>query len=130
VSLGNFSALVGGVLLVTMSGLAVAVRGGSDAAATTAAAVAGALLAALNAIGAFALVLWSRDKNTGTFMRAILGGMTVRMGFLVAASGVALRILGLAQGAFVSSLLIHFAVFLALELTAAHRSMPPRQVTR
>jgi hypothetical protein len=103
--------------------LGLALRGRrADAVGLLVASAAGACLAGVNAVAALALVLWSRERSTVAFMRAILGGMTVRLLLMLGAAAVALRVLGLAPAAFLPSLLAHFALFLAFELAAAHRT--------
>lgn len=86
-----------------------------------AAAAWGASLAVLNTLAAYRLVLWSRDKPTVPFFRAILGGMLVRMALLLFAVAVALRAAALPAVPFVVSLLGHFAAFLALETAVVWR---------
>lgn len=83
----------------------------------------GAALAALNALAAYRVVLWTRDKATLAFFRAILGGMIARMAVLLAAVAVALRAAALPAAPFLISLLGHFVVFLVLE-TAVVSRMP------
>jgi O-antigen/teichoic acid export membrane protein len=83
----------------------------------------GAALAVVNALAAYRLVLWSRDKTTVAFFRAILGGMIVRMALLLVAVAVALGAAALPVAPFLISLLGHFVVFLVLE-TAAVSRMP------
>jgi ABC-type glycerol-3-phosphate transport system permease component len=87
-----------------------------------AAALCGALVAAANALAAYALVVYSRRRSTLVFMRAILGGMTLRLGAMLVAIFVAVRVFELAQVPLVLSLLTHFTLFLGLELLAAHRA--------
>jgi hypothetical protein len=128
VSLAKFSMLVASVLVATTLAVAIGVSGRADAGLLLVAATTGSLLAGVNAVVAYALVLWSRERTTTVFMRAILGGMSARMLVLIGATALALRVFGLPQSAFVPSLLGHFAVFLALELAAAHRSV--RQAVR
>ena len=122
-SLAKFSMAIAGILAATTAAVAFGVSGRADARIVLTAAVSGASIAGLNAIAAFALVLWSRDRSTVVFMGAVLGGMAVRMGAMVAASVVAIRLFSLPMTVFVPSLLVHFMVFLALELSAAHRSV-------
>lgn len=85
-----------------------------------AAAAGGAGLAVVNTLAAYRLVLWSRDKPTVLFFRAILGGMLVRMAVLLLAVAVALRA-ALPALPFVVSLLGHFVAFLALETAVVSR---------
>jgi hypothetical protein len=85
---------------------------------------AGALLAGLNALAAYGLVLWSRGRSTGAFMKAILGGLTLRLLAMLLAVVLALRVLDLPELPFVASLLAHFVSFLVLELWQVQRSAP------
>ncbi len=118
------------VLAVTTLVVALGVAGRSDAGILLRAALGGSVLAGLNAITAFGLVLWSRERSTVVFVRAVLGGMAARMAAMVAAAVVALRLFDLPMTAFVPSLLAHFALFLVLELTAAHRTVQQRETAR
>jgi O-antigen/teichoic acid export membrane protein len=85
------------------------------------AAAGGAALAVVNALAAYRLVLWSRDKPTVAFFRAILGGMIVRMAVLLVAVVLALRAAALPAAPFLISLLGHFVVFLVLETAVVSR---------
>jgi hypothetical protein len=80
-------------------------------------------LTGLNAVAAYFLVCWSQSKPTAAFMTAVLGGMMIRMGIMLGAVLVALKILALPRTPVVVSLLASFTAFLALELwaTAARR---------
>lgn len=80
------------------------------------AALLGSGLAALNSVAAYFLVLWSRPRPTGAFMKAILGGMVGRMGILLAAVVVGVLGLGLPSIPLAVSLLSYFVVYLVLEL--------------
>jgi hypothetical protein len=84
------------------------------------AALLGGALAALNAITAYLLVLWSASRPTGAFLRAILGGMVGRMAFLLAAVVGAVLGLGLPSVPLTVSLLPYFVLFLVLELAVLH----------
>jgi hypothetical protein len=88
------------------------------------AALLGGALAALNAITAYLLVLWSASRPTGAFLKAILGGMVGRMAFLLAAVLVAVLGLGLPSVPLAVSLLSYFVLFLVLELAVLHRRAP------
>lgn len=112
-----------GVVAATVS-LTMAVSAQTLGARPAQAVSAGALLAGLNALAAYALVLWSRGRSTGAFMKAILGGLTARLLAMLAAVVLALRVLGLAEAPFVASLLGHFVLFLVLELWLVQRGAP------
>ena len=90
--------------------------------------VSGAALAALNTILAYFLALWSASRSTTVFMKAVLGGMLLRMAFMLAAVVAGILILDLPRVPLVISLLAFFVLFLVLELTILHRrtSTPAR----
>jgi len=121
VSFARYAQVVGavaGISLVALWPLADRLGAGGWAAAAW-----GAALAVLNALAAYGLVLWSQDRPTVSFFRAILGGMLARMTLILAAVMVALRAAALPAVPFVISLLAHFVVFLVLE-TAVVSRMP------
>jgi hypothetical protein len=92
-----------------------------------AAAALGAGLAAVNALAAYFLLVWSEHRSPTTFLRAVLGGMAGRMAFLLAAFVAAVLVLDLPKVPLAISLLGYFVVLLALELTVAHqRTSSPR----
>jgi hypothetical protein len=85
------------------------------------AAVAGALLAAVNSIVAYGLALWSKGRSTKAFMGAVLGGTLGRMAVLLAAVTGAILLLELPRVPLVASLLGYFIVFLVVELVQVQR---------
>lgn len=91
------------------------------AAGNRSAALAGALLAAVNTLAAYALVLWASSRSTNAFMGAVLGGMVGRMGLMLAAVVAAVLFLGLPKVPLAVSLLGYFVVFLVFELTVLQR---------
>jgi len=114
VSFARYGLIVAGILLASLPVL-LAALGDSDSGVRNAVAL-GALLAALNTLTAYGLVLWSAGRSTTAFMRAILGGMVARMGVLLAAVVAAVLVLGLPKVPLAVSLLAYFVSFLALEL--------------
>ena len=82
-SFGKYGLLVAGILIASLPVLFAALAGAGEDARR--AALLGALLAALNTLVAYGLVVWSAGRSTGVFMRAILGGMVGRMAVLLAA---------------------------------------------
>ena len=90
--------------------------------------VGGAALAALNTILAYFLVVWSASRSTGVFMKAVLGGMVVRMGLMLAAVVAGVLVFDLPKVPLAISLLAFFVLFLIMELTILHRrtSAPAR----
>ena len=81
----------------------------------------GAVLAVLNTLAAYRLVVWSAGKPTVTFFRAILGGMLARMTVLLLAVVAAIRGADLPAVPLVVSLLGHFVAFLVLETAILSR---------
>ena len=90
------------------------------------AAVAGAGLAVLNALGAYAIVLWSERRSTNVFLGAVLGGMLGRMALLLAAVVAGVLLLGLPKLPLALSLLAYFVVFLVLELAILQKMTTPQ----
>jgi len=116
VSFGRYAALVVVVVTVSLGGLWPVLAAGNRTAA-----VAGALLAAVNTLGAYGLVLWASGRSTNAFMGAVLGGMVGRMGLMLAAVVAAVLVLGLPKVPLAVSLLGYFVVFLVFELTVLQR---------
>jgi hypothetical protein len=109
------AAAVGGPLALLAS-----VKGATDPLLVRSAAY-GAVLAGVNAIVAYALVLWSQGRGTKAFMGAVLGGMLGRMAFLLAAVVFGISVLDLWRIPLVIGLLSYFVFFLVLELGILHR---------
>jgi hypothetical protein len=120
VSLGRYTLVVLALLGAGLGATWVPLLKGLEPRARGAAFLGGAL-AALNAITAYSLVLWSASRPTGAFMKAILGGMVGRMAFLLAAVILAVLGLGLPSVPLAVSLLAYFVLFLVLELAVLHK---------
>jgi hypothetical protein len=95
-----------------------------DAAARIAAIV-GGVLAAMNSLAAYALVLWSAPRGTNVFLGAVLGGMVGRMGVLLCAVVAGILGLGLPKLPLAFSLLGYFVVFLVIELAILQKRTTP-----
>lgn len=122
-SLGRYSLIV---LAIVAGGLALAwplgLRGLEPRARW--AALYGGVLAALNTLLAYALVLWTAGRSTNTFLGAVLGGMVGRMGLMLAAVVAGVLVLDLPKVPLAVSLLSFFVVFLVMELSILHRQVP------
>lgn len=94
------------------------------------AAAAGAGLAVLNALAAYATVLWSERRSTNVFLGAVLGGMLGRMALLLAAVAAGVLLLGLPKVPLALGLLAYFAVYLVLELAILQKRTTPRVQAR
>ncbi len=114
----RFSALTGGLLLLSLPLLLVA---GARDARTRTALLLGGLLAALNAIAAYACAHWAAQRSTRALLVAVIGGMTVRMLVLLSLVAVTVAVGQLPVLPLALSLMAHFALFLMLELTALPR---------
>jgi len=113
-------AIVGGTLALLWPVLPLDARGRGAAAC-------GAALAAVNALAAYFLVVWSEGRSSPAFFRAVLGGMAGRMAFMLAAVVAAVLLLDLPKVPLATSLLGYFVVLLVLELTIVHnRTSAPR----
>jgi hypothetical protein len=88
------------------------------------AALYGVALAALNAVCAYGLVLWSDRRPTTVFLRAILWGTLGRMLTLLVAVAVGIRVLDLPRVPLVVSLLLYFLLFFIMQTTIVHRRAP------
>lgn len=85
------------------------------------AALIGGGLAAANTLIAYVTVMWSERRSTNVFLRAVLGGMVVRMGLLLGIVLVAILVLELPRLPLAVSLLSYFVVFLILEVAVLHK---------
>ena len=121
-SLGNYSILVLAVVLATLGPCWPLALRRLDAPARWAVAF-GSAIAVLNAIAAHALVRWSAGRPTVAFLRAVLGGMVVRIAVMLAALFAGLLLFGLPQLPLAVPLLGYFVLFLALELVFLHRQV-------
>jgi hypothetical protein len=81
----------------------------------------GAALAAMNAVCAYFLVVWSDRRGTTVFLRAILWGTLGRMAALLVGVVVGLLALDLPRVPLVVSLLSYFLVFSVIHTTIVHR---------
>jgi hypothetical protein len=120
VSLAGYALLVAAILTVSLGTLFLLPASRLDAAARNAAAF-GAVLAGANSLLAYLLAVWSEPRSTKAFFVAVLGGMGVRMALVLGAVVAAILALGLPSIPLAVSLLGHFSLFLALELTLLHR---------
>lgn len=113
----KYAAIVTGTVAASMLATFPLLNSAAEARAFEAALL-GGLLAALNALAAYALVVWSQGRSNLACMRAVLGGMLGRMAFLLGAVVISIVGFGLPRLPLVISLLAHFVVFLGLELAA------------
>ena len=115
-SLLRYSSIVVGAVALAMAALRPALT--PDA---WRAALVGALLAAANAVAAYALVVWSAGRSNTAFFRAVLGGTLGRMAVVLAAVAAAIVGLRMPPLPLLAALLACFVAFLALEMAAVHR---------
>jgi len=84
----------------------------------------GGVLAVLNTVAGYFLVLWSDRRPTTVFLRAVLWGSLGRMAALLAAVAAGILVLGLPRVPLVVSLLSGFLVFFVMQITILHRRAP------
>jgi hypothetical protein len=90
----------------------------------------GAILCALNTVGAYGLVSWAQGRSTSAFMGAVLGGMLGRMAAMLAAVAAGVVLLGLPQLPLVFSVLSYFTLFLVFELNVVNRTVRTQVAAR
>ena len=81
----------------------------------------GALLAVVNTVAAYALVVWSAARSAQVFLGAVLGGMVGRMGLLLGAVAVGVLRGGLPKVPLAVALLAYFVFFLVFEIGVLHK---------
>jgi hypothetical protein len=94
------------------------------------AALLGGLLAAVNTVVAYGLVLWSKKRSPTAFLGAVLGGMVGRMALLLGAVTASILVLGLPKIPLAASLLSYFVLFLIVELAQVHKQTSLRERLR
>lgn len=92
--------------------------------------VAGGVLSALNAIAGFVAIERSLGKSTTAFLKAVLGGMGVRLAAMLIIVVGLITMAGMHRIALVVSVLSFYAVFLILELLHVQRSASARSNTQ
>jgi hypothetical protein len=78
--------------------------------------IAGAILSTLNVIAGFLAIEYSFEKSHTTFLKAVLGGMGLRMGVMLVLVVILVRFVGLHATALVVSVLSFYIVYLVLEI--------------
>ncbi len=101
--------LAGGLLLAAYP----AMQAGSEA---LTAVIIGAVLSTVNVLVGFLAIEYSFDKSHATFLKAVLGGMGIRIVVMLALLVLLIRYAGLPVVALVVSVLGFYVVFLVLEL--------------
>jgi hypothetical protein len=122
-SLGRYAALVVSVVAVSQAVVGLLFRERLAPAAVYGM-VLGAVLAAVNTLAAYGLVLWAQRRSTNAFMGAVLGGMVGRMGLMLAAVVAGVLVLGLPKVPLAISLLSYFVLFLVFEISVLQKQRP------
>jgi hypothetical protein len=125
VTFGNYARIVLASTLLTQAALLPLLPGGVRSAVAL-----GAALAAANVLAAFALAAWGLKHSPKAFLAAVLGGMAARMGLVLLIVALGLSVFGLPRLPLALSLLGYFMPFLALEITALHKSTPAPATVR
>jgi hypothetical protein len=109
--------LIGAVILLTYP---LAAWGTAD---ILTAVVAGALLSTANVLAGYAAIEYSFNKSYTTFVKAVIGGMGLRMVVMLGALAALIVLGGLHPVALTSSLMGFYAVFLILEILHIQKKM-------
>lgn len=125
-SLVRYSLVVGAIATGSFAALWPVLGGRTQG--TRSAVALGTTLAGLNAVAAYALVVWSSGRSNTAFFRAVLGGTLGRLAVLLAAVVIAVVGMGLPRLPLVLALLSYYVAFLVLELAVVHRR--PAEATR
>lgn len=85
--------------------------------------VVGALLSTLNVLAGFLAIEYAMEKSHETFLKAVLGGMGLRMAVMLGLLVLLIKLGGLHTVALVGSTLGFYAVYLVLELVYIQRKV-------
>lgn len=115
----RFPIQVGVVLIVgLLVGTIPAIQAGDDA---LTALIVGAVLSALNVLAGFVAIEYAFDKSHETFLKAVIGGMGVRMVVMLSIIVLLIRVASMHVVALVVSVLAFYVVFLVIELLYIQR---------
>ncbi len=93
----------------------------------TAAAAIGALLSTANVLLGYAAIEYSWKKSAVTFFKVVLGGMGVRMLAMAGILALLVKVFNVDIAPLVWSVLVFYAVFLALEIVFLQKKFSQRQ---
>lgn len=85
--------------------------------------LAGAVLSTLNVVLGYLAIEYSFNKSYSVFLKAVLGGMGVRMMFMLGALIILIKVYGFHVVGLVVSLLSFYAVFLVLEVVFIQKKL-------
>lgn len=78
--------------------------------------LAGAVLSTLNVVAGFLAIEYALDKSYTTFLKAVLGGMGIRMALMLGILVLLIKLVGLHTVSLVISVLSYYVVYLFLEI--------------
>lgn len=87
------------------------------------ASIVGAVLATVNVLVGYLAIEYSIGKSHSTFLKAVLGGMAVRMGIMLSLLVVLIEIFRMHAVALAVSLLSCYAVYLVLEVAFVQKKI-------
>ena len=119
---GNFPAQVLLVLVCASLLLAYPLAAFASGEVRTAVA-AGAALSTINVMLGYAAIRYSFDRSHTTFLKAVLGGMGVRLLVMLGAFTALIMVFGMQAVALTVSLLAFYAVFMVLEIMFIQQRM-------
>jgi hypothetical protein len=100
---------------------------GADSSEILTAAIVGAMLSAANVVAGFLAIEYSFEKSYTTFLKAVLGGMGIRMALLLGTLALLIRFSRLETIPLVVSVLSFYTMFLVLEIFYIQRKLSHKQ---
>jgi hypothetical protein len=85
------------------------------------AAAAGAGVSAMNAFFGYLAIAYAMKRSYSTFLKVVLGGMAVRLGFMLGALALLIGVLHVHAVALLATMLAFYAVYLILEILFIQR---------
>jgi hypothetical protein len=85
------------------------------------AAGAGAVVSAVNALFGYLAIVYAMNRSYSTFLKVVLGGMALRLTFMLGALAMLIGVLHLHAVALLSTMLVFYAVYLILEILFIQR---------
>jgi hypothetical protein len=89
----------------------------------TVAAATGALISAINALLGYIAIVYAMKGSYSTFLRVVLGGMVVRLGFMLGSLALCIGVFHFHAVALLVAVLVFYAAYLILEILYIQRHM-------
>jgi len=83
----------------------------------------GAALSTINVIAGYLAIEYSIDKSYTTFLKAVLGGMGIRMAVMLGMLVLLIKGVGMHAVALTTSVLVSYAVYLVIEIVFIQKKL-------